>query len=182
MELPRRNILSALLVLFSAFIFPFARGHWGSMTLEFFDYQLYFVWGMYSFRFNSVQFYDEPFATPYDTQSIVAFWIASSIILALSILSLARCKHQSTKGRVTIVVLFALQIIVLAFQNILPLLIFGPDPAPPFTYTISVTPFPVPSVLSIIVFSTLLLVQIRSEFSKLYHRESPEAVSSDSVV
>ncbi|MGD9381496.1 MAG: hypothetical protein PVI03_03550, partial [Candidatus Thorarchaeota archaeon] len=75
MELPRRNILSALLVLFSAFIFPFARADWSEMTLELFDYNLYFVWGRYSLWTNSVQFYDSPFANPFDTRTIVVFWI-----------------------------------------------------------------------------------------------------------
>ena len=181
MELQRRYLFSSILVLVSAFILPFARADWSAMTLELFDYNLYFVWGRYSLWTNSVQFYDSPYANPFDTQTIVVFWIVSSIILALSVLSLAKCKYQTPKGRATIVLLFALQIIVLAFQIILPLLVFGPDPNP-FTQTFRVVSYPIPSVLSIIAFSILFLMQIRSEFSKLFHRAFLEGVSGDSAV
>ncbi|MHA1138528.1 MAG: hypothetical protein ACTSSE_18780 [Candidatus Thorarchaeota archaeon] len=174
MGLQKRYLFSALLVLFSAFVLPFARVRWGDVFLELSDTRLYFIWGMFSFRSNRVRFYDTPYATPYDIQFIAVFWIVSSIILAVSVLSLAKYKHQSTKVRATIVVLFALQII-------LPFLVFGPDPNI-WTYTISVTPFPIPSVLSFIVFSALLRIQRKSEFSKPYPRASLEAVSSDSRV
>lgn len=180
MGFQKRHMFSALLVLFSAFIFPFARADWSDM-LMFSDNNLYFIWGRYSLQFNSVQFYDSPFPNPYDTQSIVVFWIISSIILALSVLSLAKSEHQSTKGRATIVVLFVLQIVVLAIQTILPLLVFEPEPAL-HTQTIRVASYPIPSVLSIIVFSALFLIQIRGEFSKLYHRTLLGAAASDSVV
>lgn len=181
MELQRRHIFSALLVLLSAFIFPFARARWSTLTLELFDHNLYFVWGRFSLRYNSVQLYGSPFPNPFDTRAIVVFWIGSSIILALSILYLANSKHQTTRGLPTTAVLFALQIIVLAFQSILPLFVFGSDPGP-FIHSYGAASYPIPSVLSIIMFSALFLMQRRDELSGPYHRASLGVVSSGSRV
>ena len=144
-------------MLVSTVVTPIARVHWTSVFLEFFDHELYFVWGTYSLYRHRARIYGSRW-NPYTSLGLpylVVLWIACGIVLSVIILYSSRTNHRPRVVWVVVASLYLTQIL-------LPFSVFDALKPWVFTeYTTYLLPLPIPSVLTIV--ALVALRQMRKQ-------------------
>lgn len=157
----KRYPFAALAVLASTFVTPIAEVHWMSVFLEFFDHELYFVWGTYSLYNHRAWIYGSR-SNPYlnlGLPYLVVLWIACGIVLSVIILYSSRTDHPPRFVWVVVASLYLIQIL-------LPFTVFGALRDWVFTeYTTYLLPLPIPSFLTIV--TLVALRQMRRQSASL---------------
>ena len=158
----RGHAFGALIVVVSTLIGPIAEVRWGTMMLESFDHELYFVWGVYSLLGRKVITYDS-LMNPIEPSNIfllITFWLLCGVVLTAIMLYSSLEKHRLVIVGLGLTLVLILQI-VLPFI-MLTVTLFHVYPGPPHTWAYVLTSFPIPTVLAIAVQAVLYRIRGKS--------------------
>lgn len=124
----------------SALVLPMALVSYESMFLEDFDTLLYFVWGVFSYRYQRIE--SHGLVLVFDSQAIIVLvlvWLAISMLLSVAMVYISR----KTGYSVTMWIPICLALLV---QVVLPILIFSNITNPYVSGRL--LPLPFPSVIA----------------------------------
>ncbi|MHA1483981.1 MAG: hypothetical protein ACTSPR_01530 [Candidatus Thorarchaeota archaeon] len=136
------SFIASMLAGISAFVLPMALVSYESMFLESFDTLLYFVWGIYSFRFQRIG--SHGLVLVFDSQAIIVLvlvWLAISILLSVTMVYISRKAGYS-------VIMWIPICLALLVQVVLPILVFSKIDSPYISGRL--LPLPIPSVFAIL--------------------------------